>query len=54
MSASQKSCSEVIGAFLEDGSDESEVTRPTVEVLDYSGLRDVWDAIPHSLEMIQE
>ena len=41
-------------SFLEDGSDESRVIRPMIEVLDHGCLRDVGDVIPHSLETLQE
>jgi hypothetical protein len=41
-------------SFMEDGSDESRVIRPTVEVLDHGNLRDIGDAIPHSFETLQE
>jgi hypothetical protein len=40
--------------LLEDDSDESRVIRHAVEVLDHGNLRDIRDAIPHSLEMLQE
>jgi hypothetical protein len=39
-------------SFLEDGSDERWVIRSMVEVIDYGGLHDIWDAIPHSLETL--
>jgi hypothetical protein len=39
-------------SFLKDGSDESRVIRPAVEVLDHGSHREIGDVIPHSLKML--
>jgi hypothetical protein len=39
-------------SFLEDGSEESRVIRPAVEVLGHGGFRDIGDVSSHSLKTL--